>query len=79
MAVGVYRLKRFILDDRIQLQQVILNLIINAIEAMSGTSGAPRGLSISSDRDASPGVLIAVGDSGPGLNAVSLDRLFHAL
>ncbi|TMK76461.1 MAG: PAS domain S-box protein [Actinobacteria bacterium] len=67
-----------VLGDRIQLQQVILNLMINAIEAMSGISEAPRELSISSATDDSPGVLVAVRDSGPGLNPGSLDRLFNA-
>ena len=67
-----------ILGDRIQLQQVILNLMINAIEAMSGISDAPRELIVGSAKDASPRVLVAVRDSGPGLNPGSLDRLFHA-
>ena len=67
-----------ILGDRIQLQQVILNLIINAIEAMNGISDAPRELIVGSARDASRRVLVAVRDSGPGLNPASLDRLFHA-
>ena len=67
-----------ILGDRIQLQQVILNLLINAIEAMSGISEAPRELSISSATDDSHGVLVAVRDSGPGLDPGSPDRLFHA-
>ena len=65
-----------ILGDRIQLQQVILNLIINAIEAMSGTAVGPRELRISTARDASDGVLAAVRDSGPGLNSASLEHLF---
>jgi signal transduction histidine kinase len=64
--------------DRIQLQQVILNLMINAIEAMKGIGDAPRELSISSAKDDSQSVLVAVRDSGPGLNPGSLDRLFHA-
>jgi PAS domain S-box-containing protein len=67
-----------IFGDRIQLQQVVLNLMINAIEAMNEVSDAPRELLISSGRDDSPGVLVAVTDSGPGLNPDSLDRLFHA-
>ena len=67
-----------ILGDRIQLQQVILNLMINAIEAMKGIGDAPRELSISSAKDDSQSVLIAVRDSGPGLNPGSLDRLFNA-
>src|SRR5213594_2166506 len=67
-----------VLGDRIQLQQVILNLMINAIEAMNEVSDGPRELSITSAQDESKEVLIAVRDSGPGLDPRSLDRLFHA-
>ena len=64
--------------DRVQLQQVILNLIINAVEAMSGVSEGSRELLISSGKDASGGVFVAVQDSGPGLNPDGFDRLFDA-
>ena len=64
--------------DRVQLQQVILNLIVNAIEAMSGTEEAPRDLLISTEKDEPDGVLVAVRDSGPGLAPENLDRLFDA-
>ena len=64
--------------DRVQLQQVILNLIINAVEAMSGVGEGARELLISTGRDASNGVLISLRDSGPGLDPKSLDRLFEA-
>jgi signal transduction histidine kinase len=64
--------------DRVQLQQVILNLIINAVEAMSGVSEWSRELLICTGKDASSGVLVAVQDSGPGLNPESFDRLFDA-
>ena len=67
-----------ILADRIQLQQVILNLIINAIEAMSGAGDGPRELLVRSGTDESQRVLVAVRDSGPGLEPQSLDRLFDA-
>src|SRR6266478_4939252 len=67
-----------VLGDRIQLQQVILNLMINAIEAMNEVSDAPRELLISSVKHDSQSVLVSVRDSGPGLNPESLDRLFHA-
>jgi signal transduction histidine kinase len=63
--------------DRVQLQQVILNLLINAIEAMSGMSEGPRELLISTAKT-DPGVLITVRDSGPGLTAESADRLFES-
>jgi NO-binding membrane sensor protein with MHYT domain len=62
--------------DRVQLQQVILNLIINAVEAMSGVSEGSRELLISTGRDASSGLVVAVQDSGPGLEPESFDRLF---
>ncbi|MBV8095109.1 MAG: PAS domain S-box protein, partial [Acetobacteraceae bacterium] len=64
--------------DRVQLQQVILNLIINAIEAMSGVSAEPRELLISTGKADRRGVVVAVRDSGPGLEASTLDRLFQA-
>src|SRR5215471_17087674 len=64
--------------DRVQLQQVILNLLINAIEAMSAMSEGPRELLISTAKTDSEGVLIAVRDSGPGLAPESVDRLFES-
>jgi PAS domain S-box-containing protein len=67
-----------ILADRIQLQQVILNLITNAIEAMSGAGEGPRELLIRSGIFESKHVLVAVQDSGPGLDPKSLDHLFDA-
>jgi PAS domain S-box-containing protein len=67
-----------IYGDRVQLQQVILNLIINAIEAMSGVAETPRALLISTGRAEPGGVLVAVRDSGPGLDPASLEHLFDA-
>src|SRR5437762_962570 len=66
-----------ILGDRIQLQQVMLNLIFNAVEAMSEAHGGPRELLIRTEQDG-PGVLVAVQDCGPGLKPESFDRLFDA-
>jgi two-component system sensor kinase FixL len=67
-----------VLGDRIQLQQVILNLILNAVEAMSDVSPQPRELSVSSAKDGSNGALVSVRDSGTGLDGTVLDRLFEA-
>jgi C4-dicarboxylate-specific signal transduction histidine kinase len=64
--------------DRVQLQQVILNLIINAVEAMNGVSEASRELLIGTAKDGSGGVLVAVQDSGPGLNREGYEHLFDA-
>jgi C4-dicarboxylate-specific signal transduction histidine kinase len=63
--------------DRVHLQQVILNLIINAIEAMSGVSEGPRELMIGTSK-AEPGVLVSVRDSGPGLPPANLEHVFNA-
>ena len=62
--------------DRIQLQQVMLNLIMNAIEAMSETSEGPRELLIRSEIDLPDGVMVIVRDWGPGLKPESLNHLF---
>ena len=67
-----------VLGDRIQLQQVLLNLMINAIEAMSNAGDGQYELVVRSARDAANGVLVAVKDSGPGPDPKSLDRLFEA-
>jgi C4-dicarboxylate-specific signal transduction histidine kinase len=64
--------------DRVELQQVMLNLIINAIEAMSETSEGSRELLISTGKTESGGVLVAVRDSGEGLEPATLDRVFDA-
>jgi PAS domain S-box-containing protein len=62
--------------DRVQMQQVILNLIINAIEAMEGVEGS-RDLLIRTHKAESDGVLVMVRDSGPGLAPAALERAFE--
>jgi signal transduction histidine kinase len=63
--------------DRVQLRQVILNLTINAFEAMSTGEGT-RELLISTRKAENEGVLVAVRDSGPGLASASLERVFES-
>ena len=63
--------------DRLQLQQVVLNLTINAIQAMCATDGGPRELLISTESIGSEGVRVGVRDTGPGLSPDSLPRLFE--
>jgi len=64
--------------DPIQVQQVILNLIANAMQAMSGVCEGTRELRVSTGQTTSGDILVAVQDSGPGLDAQSLDHLFDA-
>src|SRR5271166_4323376 len=66
-----------IMGDRVQLQQVILNLIMNGIEAMSAVMRQPRLLRVRSQNDGPGYLLIAVEDSGPGLAPETMGRLFE--
>ena len=63
--------------DRVELQQVILNLILNAVEAMSEMSEGSRELLITTGKTESDDVLVAVRDSGPGLAPDAFERLFE--
>lgn len=63
--------------DRVQLQQAMLNLIINAIEAMSAVDDGPRELTISTGKDEPSGVLVTVRDSGPGVAPENIERVFE--
>jgi PAS domain S-box-containing protein len=65
-----------VLGDRVQLQQVIINLMINAIQAMEPVTGRPRELLIRSQTHEADQVLVAVQDSGIGIDAENLGRLF---
>ena len=64
--------------DRVQLQQVLLNLILNAVEAMSSIETGARELLISTEYGEARGILVAVRDSGPGVDPVDLERVFEA-
>jgi signal transduction histidine kinase len=64
--------------DRVQLQQVVLNLIVNAVEAMGSVREGPRELAISTEQIQANGVRVAVRDTGPGIDAGHLERVFEA-
>jgi len=67
-----------VLGDRVQLQQVILNLVMNGIEAMSAVTDRSRDLLIRSCQHESDKVLVAVQDSGMGLDSKNMERIFDA-
>jgi PAS domain S-box-containing protein len=64
--------------DRVQLQQVVLNLILNAVEAMSSVEAGVRELLISTEQSQTNAVLVAVRDSGPGIDPEHIERVFEA-
>jgi PAS domain S-box-containing protein len=67
-----------VLGDRVQLQQVILNLVQNALDAMNAIDHEPREMIIRTERGESNQVRLSIQDSGPGFDAVEVDRLFDA-
>jgi PAS domain S-box-containing protein len=67
------------LGDRVQLQQVVLNLIMNGADAMSAVNDRPRILRIGSQIDGAGSVLVSVTDSGNGIDATIRDRIFEPL
>jgi PAS domain S-box-containing protein len=66
-----------IMGDRVELQQVAVNLILNAIEAMSGSASAVKDLSVHTARGDDGGVCVTVADTGPGLPPDGLARLLQ--
>jgi C4-dicarboxylate-specific signal transduction histidine kinase len=64
--------------DRVQLQQVMLNLILNAIEAMTGVDAEVRTLVISTELSRPQGLLVTVGDTGPGIAPEQRERVFES-
>jgi C4-dicarboxylate-specific signal transduction histidine kinase len=67
-----------VLADRIQLQQVIINLVINGIEAMQSVTDRPRELTIRTHHDEAYQIVVTVKDCGVGISAADADRLFNA-
>ena len=68
-----------VMADRVQLQQVMLNLIKNAIEAMSSTAEGSRVLHLKTELDGSQNVVVTVQDSGSGIDPENIERIFHRL
>jgi len=67
-----------VLGDRVQLQQVILNLVMNGVEAMASVADRPREVFIRSRQHESDKVLVAVQDSGVGIDSQNLEKIFDA-
>jgi C4-dicarboxylate-specific signal transduction histidine kinase len=65
-----------IFGDRVQLQQVIINLVINAVEAMESVADRPRELTIRSGRDSTDRVFLTIADSGVGISDANAERVF---
>ena len=68
---------RPVMGDRVQLQQVLLNLIMNGVDAMSGVTGRMRELMVSSTIAEPDGVLVSVEDTGAGLDPDVAQRIFE--
>jgi signal transduction histidine kinase len=67
-----------VLADRVQLQQVIINLVMNGIEAMQPVTDRPRELVVRSHQDEAHQLVVTVKDCGVGISAENEDRLFNA-
>jgi len=67
-----------VLGDRVQLQQVMLNLIVNGLEAIGKSKDGPRELSVTSRLHTDNSILVAVRDSGVGLDATNPEQVFDA-
>jgi signal transduction histidine kinase len=65
--------------DRVQLQQVVLNLVLNGLEAMREPHAGPRSLIVRTTRDGAAAVRVEVQDAGPGIDEKDLDRMFEPL
>ena len=67
----------FVKGDRVQLQQVIMNLILNAVEAMDGVTDRPKELVIATERDGADHVRVTVQDAGAGFDSTTAEKLFN--
>ena len=67
----------YVLADPVQLQQVVLNLIMNAVEAMGSSAGRPRELRLRTEIDPADHVLITIADTGPGIDPKVADKIFQ--
>jgi signal transduction histidine kinase len=67
-----------VLGDRVQLQQVVINLLINGVEAMAPIKDRPREILIRSQQNEAGQVLVAVLDSGIGIDSETAEKLFSA-
>ena len=65
-----------VLADRVQLRQVLLNLINNAVEAMDSVDANSRLLHVRTERDESQNIVVTVQDSGPGIDPQNIKRIF---
>jgi signal transduction histidine kinase len=65
--------------NRVQLQQVVLNLVVNGIEALGAVEHGPRSLRVSSELDGEGNAMVAVEDSGTGVDPTKIDRIFEPL
>ena len=66
-----------VMGDRIQLQQVVMNLILNALEAMEGVAGRPKELLVTTEHDAEDRVRLTIQDTGVGFDPATAERLFQ--
>jgi C4-dicarboxylate-specific signal transduction histidine kinase len=67
-----------IVGDPIELQQVIINLIVNAVQAMAAVEGRPRMASVTTRSEGTDAVVLEVQDSGPGIDPEQIDQIFEA-
>lgn len=65
-----------VLGDRVQIPQVIINLAVNVIQAMAATGGGPRRLTVATGRGEGGEVVASASDTGPGIGAADLEKLF---